>query len=105
MPIIPTPPPRLHWALVLLFTVLTLGVFYVVWMFVQSAWVRRIDPESKATGLLSIYVVLLLAGELVSRAGGDGSMGAAAGILLVLAGTVVSIFGCLSMRKSTGPAW
>jgi hypothetical protein len=37
-------PPKLHWALVLLFTVLTLGIFLIVWMFIQSSWAKKIDP-------------------------------------------------------------
>lgn len=94
------PPPKLHWVLVLLFTVLTLGIFYIVWMFVQSAWVKRIDPESKATTLLAVYVVLAVAGQVTGEVGGEGSAGESAGVLLVLAGTVVSVFGFFSMRRS-----
>lgn len=47
-------PPSLHWGLVLLFTVLTLGIFGMVWMFVQANWVRKIDPGSNARLLLGI---------------------------------------------------
>ncbi|MGA0586964.1 DUF4339 domain-containing protein [Dyella sp. KRB-257] len=42
-------PPSLHWGLVLLFTILTLGLFGVIWPFVQSNWVRKIDRHSHAT--------------------------------------------------------
>jgi hypothetical protein len=93
-------PPKLHWALVLAFTVVTLGLFYVVWMFVQAAWVKRIDPGSNATPLLTIYVVLTLIGQVMIEASDEGSGAAAVGLLLVLAGTVVSIFGFFSMRRS-----
>ena len=65
------PPPRLHWALVLLFTVLTLGIFYIVWMFVQARWVRTIDPASNAMTLSAVYVVLFIAGEIIAAAGGE----------------------------------
>ena len=34
------------WIVNLFLSIVTLGIFYVVWMFVQSRWVRRIDPES-----------------------------------------------------------
>lgn len=94
------PPPRLHWALVLLFTVLTLGVFYLVWMFVQAAWVRKIDPASNAMTLFVVYVVLFIAGEVVAAAGGEGSNAETAGTLLVLAGIVVFVVGTYSMRRS-----
>lgn len=93
-------PPKLHWALVLLFTALTLGIFYAVWMFIQAAWVKKLNPESNAITLLVIYVVLVLVGEVMSDASGKGSGGAAVGTLLVLAGSVVSIFGFFSMRRS-----
>lgn len=34
-------PPSLHWAVVLLLNVVTLGFFSFVWMIVQSNWVRK----------------------------------------------------------------
>jgi hypothetical protein len=94
------PPPRLHWALVLLFTLLTFGIFYVVWMFVQAAWVRRIDPASNAVTLLVVYVVLVLLGEAIAGASQKDSNEAAVGGLLVLAGSVVSVVAMFSMRRS-----
>ncbi len=94
------PPPRLHWALLLLFTVLTLGVFYLVWMFVQAAWVRKIDPASNAMTLFIVDMVLFVAGEAVAAAGGEGSNGETAGTLLVLAGIVVFVVGTYSIRRS-----
>lgn len=99
LPSVP-PPPRLHWALVLLFTLLTFGIFFIVWVFIQSAWVRKINPESNATTLFAIYVALALVGQVMAEASGEGSGGATLGMLLVLAGSVVSIFGFFSMRRS-----
>lgn len=43
-----SPPPSLHWALVLLFTILTLGIFGIVWPFIQASWAGRVDPHSNA---------------------------------------------------------
>lgn len=94
------PPPKLHWGLVVLFSLLTLGLFYIVWLFVQSTWVRRIDPRSNATALMSVYVALVIAGQAMTEASGEGSGGAAVATLLILAGSVVSIFGFFSMRRS-----
>jgi hypothetical protein len=93
-------PPKLHWALVLLFTLLTLGIFFIVWIVIQAAWVKKIDPKSNALTLMVVYLVLVLAGELVSNASPEGSPAAAAGGLLMLIGTVVSIVGIFSMRRS-----
>jgi len=49
-------PPNLHWALVLLFSVLSCGLFLVVWDIVQAAWMKKVLPTSKA---LSWYIAAL----------------------------------------------
>jgi hypothetical protein len=41
-------PPNLHWALVLLIGVFTCGLFAIAWTFVQAAWIRKVNPNSKA---------------------------------------------------------
>ena len=51
------PPPDLHWALLLLLTFVTCGIFGLVWMFIQANWVRRIYPDNKAIVLYWTYVV------------------------------------------------
>lgn len=93
-------PPRLHWALVLLFTLLTFGVFFVVWICIQAAWIKKIDPRSNAMAMMVIYLVLVLVGQVIASANPEGSSGAAAGGMLVLIGSIVSIVGIFSMRRS-----
>jgi hypothetical protein len=41
-------PPSMHWFVVLLLTIVTLGIFGVVWPFIQASWVKKVDPSSKA---------------------------------------------------------
>lgn len=41
-------PPNLHWGLVLLFEVITCGTFSVAWNIVESAFIKKVEPESKA---------------------------------------------------------
>jgi GYF domain 2 len=41
-------PPNLHWGLVLLIDVVTFGLFQIVWNFVLSAWMKRVQPNSQA---------------------------------------------------------
>ncbi len=58
-------PPSLHWALVLLLSILT-GIFQYVWMFIQAAFIRRIDSQSKAmmfyaAGILTNFVGMVIA--------------------------------------------
>lgn len=51
-------PPNLHWGLVLLFTVLTCGLFAVVWDFVEVLWVKKVQPDAKAMMYFIIYAIL-----------------------------------------------
>jgi len=53
-------PPNLHWGLVLLFSILTCGLFSVIWDFVQVMWVKRVEPQSKALLYFIIFIVLWL---------------------------------------------
>lgn len=57
--------PSLHWGWVALLSVLTVGIFAMVWMFVQSVWVKKIDPRSGATTYLIIGVACGLSGGFV----------------------------------------
>lgn len=41
-------PPNLHWGLVLLFAVLSCGLFNIAWDLVQAAWMKRVELASKA---------------------------------------------------------
>src|SRR4051795_12596976 len=49
--IIPTDlplPPNLHWAIVLVLSIVTVGIFWLIWLFVQAAWVKKVRAESRA---------------------------------------------------------
>ena len=76
-------PPRLHWALVFLFGLMTCGIFLVVWYFVQAGYARRVDEKSNARGYLLVFLFAYLAMLVVSAyaRGVDDS-----GALLVLLG-------------------
>jgi hypothetical protein len=81
-------PPSLHWVFVLLLTVLTLGIFGVVWMFVHARWVRRIDPTCNALFLLAVGIPL----QIVFELNGHGLLGA-------LLGAVATTWAYFSMRS------
>jgi hypothetical protein len=56
-------PPNLHWALVLVIGIFTCGLFCTVWDFVQSAWMRKVNPRSNALFFyIAEFVVSLLGG-------------------------------------------
>ncbi|QOF81584.1 DUF4339 domain-containing protein [Variovorax sp. 38R] len=92
-------PPKLHWALVLLFTVLSFGIFGVVWLFIQSSWIRTIDSRSNATMYLIGYVVLASIGAIVD-ASSESSDTQSLGWLLQIPSYVLFYCGYYSMRRS-----
>jgi hypothetical protein len=94
------PPPGLHWGWVLLVSVFTAGLFYIVWAFVQAVWVRKLDGKSNALQLLVVYLVLTIIGESVADSAAKDSPLVLAGVLLSLAGMVVSIVAYFSMRRT-----
>jgi len=93
-------PPNLHWGLVLLFSILTCGVFGAVWSLVEAAWMKKVAPQSKAllyygiaTGLLAIiFVASFVQAAHHEKAGLTG--------LINLVYAVVSIVARFSLRAS-----
>jgi GYF domain 2 len=53
-------PPNLHWALVLLIDLFTCGLFQIVWNFVIAAWLKRVQPNTKALVYYAVGYGLLL---------------------------------------------
>lgn len=92
---LPTPP-SLHWGLVFLFSILTLGIFSIVWPFIQANWVRKIDSNSKATAMLGGALICLVIGDVMS-VGGRGSV---LGGMLFLAYWVLWLMAYFSMADS-----
>jgi hypothetical protein len=91
-------PPKLHWGLLLLFTVLTCGLFLAVWLFIQSSWVKKINPDSSATPLFISYLVLFILGQLLAEDADAGLKGL--GAFLTLASYVVFYIAEYSIRRS-----
>ena len=40
-------PPRLHWGIVFALSVVTIGIFGMVWMVVEANWVRKVTKNAK----------------------------------------------------------
>jgi serine/threonine protein kinase len=106
-------PPSFPWAAVFLLTVLTGGLFGLVWAFVQAVWIQKIYERSRATLLFSLasicylvsafaYVVSLFATE----DGTQQSDGISPDQLMLfslfvgLLGLVVFLIGAFDMRRS-----
>ena len=63
-------PPRLHWAWVLLLSIVTFGLFWTVWLLVQAYWVKKAVYNSRpfwwCLAYLLFYVGCLIATIVVT---------------------------------------
>ncbi len=53
-------PPDLHWAAVLVLSLITCGIFGLVWFYKQAAFVKRLDPANQAIQFFFGYIAVLL---------------------------------------------
>jgi hypothetical protein len=93
-------PPDLHWALVLLFGIITCGIFTYVWMFIQAGFVKKLRPDANCMLLYGIGVPGIVLGYIVQLGGGSDQSVRGLGSLIVLAAAVVLIIGHFSLRNS-----
>lgn len=101
-------PPNLHWGLVLLFTILTCGLFALVWSIVLAAWMKKVEPESKALywyiGEIGVMVLSVFAGAGIGAVMGlhrlDHTGMSGIRVLMQLASFVVTIIARFSMKNS-----
>ena len=101
------PPPSLHWGLTLLLTLVTCFIFGLVWLFVQAAWVKKVQPASKAiiffATAVGLYVIVFFGS--ISLAMAVRSNPALYGALaltriLHIAAWVIMMMGCFNMKNS-----
>jgi uncharacterized membrane protein (GlpM family) len=99
-------PPNLHWALVLLLGICTCGLFSVIWMFVQAAWMRKVKPDSKALNYyiagIIFYVITIVAeiAAMIANNNGNPSSGLTAVYgLSALANLVLFLIAIFTMRS------
>jgi GYF domain 2 len=90
-------PPKLHWAVVLVLGIVTLGIFIVIWVFVQASWIRKVRPQSKA--------IFYLLGYVVAIGGAVALQGNAMAPFLQIAGMVVYLIGIFMMRSDIEEYW
>jgi hypothetical protein len=102
------PPPNLHWGICVLLSIVTCGIFSVVWIMVEAFWVKKVQPTSKAVTYFSIVIGLWALSFVLSISGGvsaartghtDSSLQAIQGII-TLGYAIVWIVGAFSMRDS-----
>lgn len=101
-------PPSLHWGLVFLFTMLTLGIFGYVWQFIEASWVRKVDPKSSARLQLGLGLTFLVVGYTLQFTGSAmihtnpaaGGLLSLLGGILTLTNTVLFLVAFYSMAAS-----
>jgi hypothetical protein len=102
------PPPNLHWGICVLLSIVTCGIFSVVWIMVEAFWVKKVQPTSKAVTYFSIVIGLWALSFVLSISGGvsaartghtDSSLQAIQGVI-TLGYAIVWIVGAFSMRDS-----
>lgn len=110
------PPPGMDWWLVLILSIFTCTLFGYIWAIVQSRWVKKLDPGSRAT--LYLVLPLLLLPVIIAMAVGGGIVSGVAGsqqdvigglmmfpvLILGLGAAIASIAGFLSMNSSLSEA-
>ncbi|MCI0351414.1 MAG: DUF4339 domain-containing protein [Acidobacteriales bacterium] len=89
------PPPNLHWGVVLLLSIITCYIFYVIWLFVQAAWVKKIRPGSRAILYFVLYILLIFGAVAVEAQSPDSPLPA----LLYITAIVLAYCGIFSMRR------
>lgn len=96
-------PPGLHWAVVLLLSVVTCGIFSLVWSFIQANYIKKLRPDSNALLMYALGYGGIFLGSFVSALiGGDRE---AFGGLINLAGFVVIVIGHFSLKSSIEDAF
>ena len=102
------PPPNLHWGICLLLSIVTCGIFSVVWIMVEALWVKKVQPASKAVtyfaiviGLYVLSLVLSISGAVTAARTGhtDSSLQGIQGIIS-LGILIMWIVGAFNMRDA-----
>jgi len=93
-------PPGLHWALVLLFAVVTCGLFTWAWAFVLSAYVRKLVPRNKALVWFIIGFLVSFGAGIISSLTENRPDVQAVTSLLQLGGMVLVVVGNFSLKNA-----
>jgi hypothetical protein len=101
-------PPNLHWGICVLLSIVTCGIFSVVWIMVEAFWVKKVQPTSKAVtyfaiviGLWALSFVLSISGGVsAARTGHADSSLQGIQAIITLGYAIIWIVGAFSMRDS-----
>jgi hypothetical protein len=89
-------PPGLHWALVLVLAIFTCGIFSMVWIFIEAAFVKKLRPNSNALMLYAVGIGAVFASAFMNVSRSLLPVG----MLLNLGGVVVMIMAHFQMKAA-----
>jgi hypothetical protein len=93
-------PPNLHWALVLLFGIISCGLFTAAWDIVQAVWMRQVAPQSKALYYYLVYAADLVLIAVFSFIAAQHHVKNPLVSFLQLAAYILTLIGRFSLRSS-----
>jgi len=99
MPYFPDPP-NLHWGLVLLFEVMTCGMFDAAWGIVLSVWMRKVSPQSKAVYYYAAWAGCLVLIFFSSFIAAEQHVSNPFTVILQIASFVISLVARYSLKAS-----
>ena len=98
------PPPNLHWGICVLLGVVTCGVFGWIWAFVQAAWVKKVDPKSKAliyyAVSIGLFTLMFANAFFQGLSGGAGDSASTLFLIGRLGGGIMWLVSAFHMRSS-----
>ena len=92
--------PGLPWGLVLVFSIMSSGLFLTIWEWVLARWMRDVQPQSRAIYYYSVLLVLQLVSFACVVGGQINENKASNGSLLGIAMGVLLVAGRFSIRRS-----
>lgn len=99
-------PPSLHWAFVLLFTILTFGLFYSIWCLREASFVKKLDRGSSSLLLMVLAVIGQIGVDILyfaalAQSDPDARIGLfAIEILVYLVSVIFYVVAVFQMRRS-----
>ncbi len=89
-------PPDMNWALVLVLSLVTCGIFGIFWMFKQALYAKQLDPKSQGVTFYTGWVACAVAAFVVQWVVGGFFLPR----LVNLAGLALLVLGAFNMRDS-----
>jgi hypothetical protein len=88
-------PANLHWLVLLVLQMISRGIVHVGWALYLANWARKLDNDNRNMVMVAMYPAGLIAGVIAIANHHE-----AVGVLLILAGLVVYLFGIFGIKHA-----